>query len=191
MMASPAQVCDDNNANGGQDETSVNLVAGKPIAHGRSFIKHEWKVKKMNLTKLNKSKRGVIAVHNDVLPGSQPKSFGPMITIIHDPTHDFPPFSHTNGYVPNYGLLTVKSMSPLKPHDSVCFNKSDGQLRLTSGHNSLCSPSYCVTKFGNGNGRYDTKTNGNGFSTIVHDPIIIDPAHQNMPDPIDPKLVDR
>ena len=58
MMGSPAQVSDD--IAGGKNSTAVQSVSATPVApihHGRGLIKYEWKVKKMDASKLNSPKR--------------------------------------------------------------------------------------------------------------------------------------
>lgn len=222
MMASPAQVCDDNTT---ADQTIDLVRHDASVRKLPTYVKHEWKTKRIDVSNIKVYKRGV--VDKDPQPET-PKInatkfpvhiVGPIKPIIHDP-HEFPPPHHGNGYFPTPVLMV---MSCPQPHGVVCFFNSNDQQRLVSGHSSLYSPSYCPTTIGNGfnpnnndqlmvSGHSNTSpqsgrpnldeasnhtliniiTGGRNKGTkIINDPIIDDPWHENMPDPIDPKRVDR
>ena len=62
MMGSPAQVGDDDNSSSVKSDaavltvTTLNEKPVAPVQHGNGLIKHPWKVKKINVTKLKVSK---------------------------------------------------------------------------------------------------------------------------------------
>ena len=62
MMGSPARVGDDDNSSSVKSDaavltvTTLNEKPVAPVQHGKGLIKHPWKVKKINVTKLKVSK---------------------------------------------------------------------------------------------------------------------------------------
>ena len=105
MMASPAQVCDDDNAIAAQGGNSVHSVIGKPVTHGRNLIKHEWKMKKIDFSKVNAPRHigyGLGSTDPLIKDTTRSRIITKTVFIISDPVPG-PPIIRPNGPFPPEG----------------------------------------------------------------------------------------
>ncbi len=153
MMASPAQVCDDNNAVAAQGGNSVHSVIGKSVTHGRNLIKHEWKMKKIDFSKVNAPRRiGYGWGSSDPLTKDTTRFriITKTVFIISDPVPG-PPIIRPNGPFPKPG--------------------GNGDV-LRSGHHSSGSPSGRPNEIRPGQVVAEINTfDGVQAGHIIHDPV--------------------